>query len=245
MTMKGASMQIVIPVRDSPRNDPLKYTVRAWCTFYPEAEVTIIGGKPLWWRGPHIPTSQNAGPRFQWTKNFPNAMKAAHKAFESPFLWTADDIFPLRRFDDYSTTWCRKTDLDTYLDRWGKVNPNGYTRIFVEGIASQRDILRNQGIDTQHNADMHMPHMLDPNNLRDLMKLLKDDYPEHPAGHFRAIYGGLWPGKVVRVKDPKITTAGSIDESLGWVSTCDYSWRSKIGKIIQKKFPTPSRYERR
>lgn len=236
-------MKIVIPVRPGQTNEPLRYALRAWDSLDEGFEPLVIGGKPTWYTGDHISTDQRAGMGFQWTRNFPLAMRAAVEAMDEPFWWTADDIFPLKKFQPL--TFCRLHDIDVYLASWANRSIVGYTKVFLQGMESQRDVLRDLGITTQDNADMHMPHLLDPDLLGSMMEMLESKYPDHPVGHFRMIYGGLHPGQKIRMRDPKIGTNQPIREDLGWVSTSDYSWRSRGGILLRRKFADRSPWETR
>lgn len=203
--------------------------------------------------GEHIPTIQGHGPQWQWSTNFPRAMRAAidfagNGGF-TDFIWSADDIYPLRamQLTDVGDVpmYCRLRDLDLYLARAKHLGTQGYTRSFYDGIRQQRDILRTLGYDTQHNADMHMPHQLNAASLGVLMDTFADKFPDHPAGHFRAVYGGLFPGKVTRVADPKTGPMTRPTSALGWVSTSGTSWKGTPGEVIRSLFTEPSEYERR
>lgn len=238
-------MHVVIPVRPGRENESLRYALRAWHAIYPEVEVTVIGGKPFWYTGRHVQTVQRVGPQYQWTENFPRALRAAVAVSDGPFWWSADDIFPLVRVPlEPVPTWCRLSDLDVYLEKWAKARPLGYTRAFVEGMRGQRDILRALGVDTQDNADIHLPHLLDPDKITTLLDMLATDFPDHPAGHFRAIYGGLWPDNIQRVKDPKVTGNTPMDAFSPFVSTCHSSWVGFTGRSLRKRLPHPSPWEK-
>jgi hypothetical protein len=236
---------VVIPTRRDPGTaEQLRHAVRAWLTHLPDAEVVLIGGRPSWWAGDSILTDQRQGPGLQWSRNFPLALQAATELGIPSFWWAADDIFPLAPVPADPPTWCRPLDLDTYLSEWRKRRVLGtYTRMFVDGIDAQRKILRELGIQTQHNADMHMPHRVSAERLAELLDLFASRFPDHPAGHWRAVYGGLWPGRVVRMKDPKVEPGQRVNWSLGWVSTSNASWRRGVGREIGRTFTTPSRYE--
>lgn len=255
-------MIIAIPVRDASRNEQLRYALRAWSIALPEAEVVVIGGKPHWYVGGHIPTLQESKGDAQWRVNFPRAMRALLDsgilgASES-FIWTADDIFPLSKGagtipDPHDLnrwpTWCRLQDLDKYVTLWkAKRVTDSYTRMFIDGMQSQLNIIRELGIETHgiHNADMHMPHVLRADRVHEMLELLENKFPDHPAGHFRAIYGALWPGRVSRVADPKIASPmGKPPVSAGWVSTCASSWNGITGGMLRRTFPRASVYEKR
>jgi hypothetical protein len=235
---------VVIPVRRDPGpGEQLRHAVRAWCAHLPGAEVVLIGGRPSWWTGEHIATDQRDGTAHQWARNFPLAMRAATE-LGGEFWWSADDIFALAEVPADPPTWCRPLDLDTYLSEWRSRRVLGtYTRMFVDGIDSQRKILREMGVQTQHNADMHMPHRVSAGRLSELLDLFATRFPDHPAGHWRAVYGGLWPGRVVRMKDPKVGPGQRVNWELGWASSSNASWRRGVRREMARAFPEPSRYE--
>jgi hypothetical protein len=118
-----------------------------------------------------------------------------------------------------------------------------YTRAIIEGVRAQRDILWSLDVQTGHNADMHMPHRVSSERLSELLDLFATEFPKHPAGHWRAVYGGLWPGRVERVLDPKVAPGDRINPALSWASTSNASWRRGVGRQLSRMFPTPSRYE--
>jgi len=92
---------IAIPVRDASSNEQLRYALRAWQIALPDAQPVVIGGRPSWYQGNHIPTNQQRGRDSQWRVNFPLALRAIIDSGlvreDEPFIWTADDIFPLSK----------------------------------------------------------------------------------------------------------------------------------------------------
>lgn len=246
---------VVIPLRPGTENEQLRYAVRAWQHWHPGTRVITVGSAPRWWRGEHIPTIQGHGPMHQWKTNFPRALQGVcdygnRSNFDGfrEFIWSADDIFPVAGSVNLTDTgdvptFCRLLDLDIYLARAKQAKPQGYTKSFYDGVKSQRDILRAMGINTQHNADMHMPHQLNVQNVGTLLKIFADSYPEHEAGHFRAVYGGLWPGVIRRVPDPKLGPMEKIKPDIGWVSTSGASWKGAPGLQIREIYTRPSEYE--
>ena len=254
-------MIIAIPVRDASSNEQLRYALRAWQIALPDAQPVVIGGRPSWYQGNHIPTNQQRGRDSQWRVNFPLALRAIIDSGlvreDEPFIWTADDIFPLSKGagtlpDPHDLnrwpTWCRQLDLPVYVERWKtKRVTDTYTRMFIDGMQSQLNIIRELGIETHgiHNADIHLPHVLRPDRVRELLEIMAR-FPDHPAGHFRAIYGALWPGRVSRVVDPKIASpVGKPPATAGWVSTCTSSWNGQTGALLRRMFPHATAYEKR
>lgn len=240
------SFTVVIPTRPGDVNEELRYAARAWYARFPGVDVVTVGHRVPWWSGRHIPTSQYRERTRQWTDNFPMAMRAAAQMFPGRFVWAADDIFPMAPqvpllpcgLADWPT-WCRTLDLAEFVKRWQRRNPSDfYTRRFVEGMAGQLAIIEELAPATTWNADCHMPHVVTGDRLAELLELFATKYPDHPAGHWRAVYGALWPAaEVIRRPDPKAAT------STDWVSTSPVTWRGSIGSRVRSKYRTPSPYE--
>lgn len=243
---------LVIPTRDSGSNETLRWTLRAWEQAHPDIEVLLIGGKPSWYTGQHLATHQQRGLHQVWAVNIPRAIDAAlayaHSNDIKSFWLTHDDTIPLRGGLPLQrpVTWVRSSSLSAYIKRTQSRTPIGYTGAFEKGMQSQYRIIRELGITTDFNADCHMPHLLHVNRLEWLMDLLTKRYPLHPRGHYRAIYGALWPGTIVRRPDPKLLhRTDRIDPDADWVSLASSSWAGWAGKEVRERFPWPSKWEKK
>jgi hypothetical protein len=83
---------------------------------------------------------------------------------------------------------------------------------------------------------------VDPDRLRDVLKRVQDEFPDHELGHFKAIYGaGL---KLTETMDCKIQTARDRIPNLPVVSSSPGSWRTRAGRELRQMFSEPSEYER-
>src|SRR5690606_22627272 len=65
----------------------------------------------------------------------------------------------------------------------------------------------------------------------------------------RMVYGALWPGEILRIKDPKISRGmgdppGRRGEMPQFVSTSQASWSGSTGRYLRQRFTRPSRFER-
>lgn len=239
-------MRLFVPVRRGAQNESLRYALRTWEAWHPDVVPTLFGGRPSWYVGDHVAVQQVPGPAHQWKRggNFDKQLRAMAALGDEPFFYSHDDIF-LEASLSPRTTFCRGMDIDTYLERWkGRPRLSTYVRMFVEGMESQRRIIRELGITTQHNADGHFPHWIDPVNLRELLTLLDEDFPTHPVGHWRMIYGALWPGKVVRMSDPKVMGhAEQPKTGLPFVSTEPRSWKGVAGTQVREAYSQKSPWE--
>jgi hypothetical protein len=76
------------------------------------------------------------------------------------------------------------------------------------------------------------------------MDLMAADYPCHPQGHFRMVYGQVWPERVVRSEDPKVVgPTASPKSGLPFVSTDASSWAGAAGRFVRSLYDTPSPWE--
>jgi hypothetical protein len=73
-----ADLDLVVPVREAPTNQQLRYALRSWAAHLPHGQVWIVGHKPVWLNGVrHIPTRQTG------TK-YANTTTAVRAACEHP-----------------------------------------------------------------------------------------------------------------------------------------------------------------
>jgi hypothetical protein len=82
---------------------------------------------------------------------------------------------------------------------------------------------------------------VDPDRLRDVLKRVADEFPDHELGHFKGVYGaGL---KLTETRDCKIQTPRDAIPHLPVVSVSPTSWKAKAGYEIRQLFSEPSGYE--
>jgi len=236
---------LVMPLRPGTANEQARFALRAWHTHHPDLEPVLIGGAPRWYKGRHLRTEQREGPAYQWTQNFPAAMRATIRHLEGDLWWTADDIFPLEALDP-AITYCRAKPLSVYAAQLATRRTHStYTRLYAAGVLSQARIVAEVAPDVEHNADAHTPHLLNTTRLEELLALFAEDYPEHPAGHFRAVYGALWAGRVDVGADPKVEQTWQVPPRKDMVSLTNATWNHQVGRRLRELFPTPAPWERR
>jgi len=251
---------VVVPLRsnecDRDGYSLLRYSARAWTRRYPGVRIIVVGGRPDWWTGEHIPAEQpdldNARRAF---RNFPNILRAVVEHLDTEeFIVSDDDIFPMRLAPDPPyPTYCREVDLDEYcrrIQRWAAGSmPGSFEYWYARGIIGQRDILRAWGYDTQEVADNHIPHQLERAKLGELLDRVQTEFPRHQAGHFRILYGALYGGSDFRrVPDPKVMDPGPAGAfkitARPWVSVSPRTWRhGHVGAVLRQTFWRPSPYE--
>lgn len=91
-------MRWILPLGQGSFHNDIEclYTLRGINKFHPSAEVTIIGEKPVWYKGDHIPYKENPL-MCKEAKIFMKVLEAAKHYDE--FVFTNDDHFLLAPFD--------------------------------------------------------------------------------------------------------------------------------------------------
>ena len=236
--------RVVMPLRAGTANELARFALRAWHTHHPDLEPVLVGGRPTWFRGRHLATKQREGPAYQWSENFPAAMRAVVDRLDGDLWWTADDIFLLRPLDP-DVLYCREAPLAEYARRLATRRARStYMRLYTEGILAQASIVAELRPEVTYNADAHTPHLLHVENLADLLELFAARYPQHPAGHFRAVYGALWPqARVSCAPDPKVEHPYAVPKRADLVSLAPGTWRGELGRRLRDLFPIPAPWE--
>jgi hypothetical protein len=235
---------LVMPLRAGTANEVARFTLRSWHRHHPDLEPVLIGGRPAWFRGRHLATKQREGPAYQWRENFPAAMRATIDHLDGDLWWTADDIFVLRPLDP-GALYCREKPLADYARKLAtRRTRSTYVRLYTDGIVAQATIVAELRPEVTYNADAHTPHLLNTEHLADLLDLFAARYPGHPAGHFRAVYGALWPRERVDCSpDPKVEQPWDVPRRADLVSLAPATWRAEIGKRLRELFPEPAPWE--
>lgn len=237
---------VFIPVREARREpDILRYTLRSIAECIPHRNVWVVGFAPSWLSDEvrTIVTTQDG-------KKFDNIGKnllafLAHPEPADDVLFYNDDMICLEPIE--SVPLMATGTVDRRCDGLRVIcNPNHDA--FVEGMLSQREILRAEGYDTSVTPcyDGHFPLQLDRAALLRRVVQVQGDHPKHPVGHFKMLTVPLLAGQITMyVTDPKIKGLDtSIPEGRLWVSTYAQSWRGRVGYQIRARFPNPCRYER-
>lgn len=251
-------MDVAYPVGRQRRNpDQLIWSIRSVCRHFPVDRIFIAGQAlppgldPDCERLVFLKTEQTQTKFWNIGENLEAVLNSdiSHR-----FLWMNDDFFFLQSFgEDSLPIWVRNSPFDVFCHRLARSvqdrpRSDEY-RAYVNGMIGQRAILARHGISTKEltNTDAHTPIMLEKTWASGLVSWLKRDYPKHPTGHFRALYGwGGAVGEVTVLRDPKIMNVVKLPEpGVPLVSTNDKSWvQGKVGEWLRERFDVPSPFER-
>ncbi|MEU6594249.1 hypothetical protein ABZ923_34440 [Streptomyces sp. NPDC046881] len=229
-------LDLVVPLREAPSNQQLRYALRSWVANLPHRHLWIVGYKPTWLGGVrHIPTRQT-GTKYQ---NTTVAMRAAceHPDVSETFLYANDDMFVMERLDAMPVL---------HRGPVREVEPYYVARAsgsYLRGMRETRDLLVDQGFADPLSYELHVPL---PVSKAGMLKAL--DIGRHlTVLHKRTAYGVLNEIGGERIEDVKVLHRGPrFDRSTPFLSTMPDSFaHGEVGRVIRSRFPMPSDYELR
>lgn len=160
-------MDVIIPVRNNPDNFTLRYAIRSICLYEQVDNVIIVGGKPAWFSGTHIPHEDYTLDRKE--DNIRDKTFAGSKHTTGPFIFANDDHYLLAPLPPV-------THNKGKLAECIKVRmPNGsYTRLLKNTFDIYGDV---------DNVDTHCPMVMTPEGVERCMF----DWPQWGIG-FKTTY---------------------------------------------------------
>ncbi|MGW2951493.1 hypothetical protein [Streptomyces eurythermus] len=229
-------LDLVVPVREQPTNQQLRYALRSWQACLPHRRVWIVGYKPAWVGGVgHIPTQQTG------TK-YANTTAAVRAACEHPdvsevFLYANDDMFVMEPIDEMPVL--HRGPVREVEARYAARASDAYLR----GMQETRDLLLALGYADPLCYELHVPLPVSKNGM-----LLALGTGSHLSVlHKRTAYGVLNEIGGERINDVKVMhRQPRFDRSTPFLSTMPDSFANgEVGRVIRSRFPSPSDYEYR
>jgi hypothetical protein len=217
----------VIPVGRN-RPDSLVHAARALERYTPVDFLVTVGETPRGIRPDvHYPRPNTAAP--------PIVNTSAHLRFvaerlTAPFVWTADDIFPLAPW--VPTVHVRAYPIARHLRDFPRVA--GYSEGVREGI----EVLKQWGHDPEQVpcGPIHRPILLHPDRILRCLDALS------PRGSWLTVYPVL-ADETVPVGDCKIVGGGAVPrDDVGCLSTTGQSWEGAAGQFVRGRLSSPSRW---
>lgn len=224
-------MRAVIPLgRGRPASLP--YAVRALERYAGVTEVWTVGETPPTISPDrHIDSPNTAKPTYL---NVVAHLRAALAEMDGqPFIWTADDIFPLKPWEP--GVYVRKESLAGHLRRYS--NRGHYTHAVRGAVA----LVKSWGYDPEQVpcGAIHRPWLVDPERAR----MVTDAIAAQGVGEWKMAYVAGVVG-ATPIGDPKIVGHGMPQPDADMISTEAGSWRRNAGRIIRETFREPSRWEK-
>lgn len=246
-------LDFVYIVKESDKNDDLKYSLRSIAKFYPDHRVWIVGYKPKWVQNVgYIPVKQTGN---KWGNSVKNIIAACEsKEISEDFILMNDDFFIIKEKYPLETV-CNMNSgtLDKAIKAYGNIKYNSWCKAF----SSVKELLQKIGAkEPYYNYEPHLPLLINKKKYLALMKL-----PEVQAFmksgkvlHKRTLYKNMYKPDII---PPSIVYDVKIDkqkddivrrlEVCGWVSVYDNQIGNprspKLNFVLHNNFPKPCKYE--
>ncbi len=155
------------------QGEELKYSIRSVCKFAQfDFDIVIVGDKPIWYTGKHIPATPIRNKRF--TRAFDIAKKlelvCESELVSDDFLYMYDDQYFVNpvKLEDLSGAVAISEIVERRKGRVG-------SEVWKELLARTVDILARAEAERIYNYETHLPRVLNKRKL----KLLMDAYDLH------------------------------------------------------------------
>lgn len=236
-------MDLVYICRDGD-NEELRYSIRSAVKNMPHDKIWVVGGKPDWYIGPHIPVDQVATKYLNVAKNQEAAFSS--ELISENIVLMNDDFFIIKPIDKIKT-YHGGPLIDTIRD----FRRAGVNSLYVRKLDHTRRVLkRNFNIQHPFSYELHVPMPATKSGMREVIKL---------GVASRSAYGNInkvggedmkdvkfYTGSIMDHKNYKevLSYSGNIEDmEYPYLSSSDASFPILLEKILGDLFPDPSPYE--
>lgn len=213
------------------RPPTLIYAVRALEQYAGITELWTVGETPTTLTPDrHIPSPNDQKASYL---NVQQHLRTALADLDGPFVWTSDDIYPLKPWTPGVYT--RRDTLAAHLRTYS--NKGHYTR----AVRASVELVRARGYDPEEvpTGAGHRPWLVDPERARDVVAAVD----ERGEGSWAMVYVAGLDG-TIPAGNSKVHGHNMIHTDADMASTEPQSWKRNAGRTIRETFKTPSRWER-
>jgi hypothetical protein len=218
----------VIPVGRG-RTDSLRWAVRALERYTPVDFLVTVGETPQGIRPDvHFDRPNTGRPPIVNTSAH---LRHVAERLTAPFVWSADDIFPLK--DWTPTVHVRRYPISQHLADFPRVH--GYSDGVREGVK----VLGEWGHDPSSVpcGPIHRPTLLHPDRILRCLDAMS------PSGSWLTVYPVL-ADTLTPADDCKIMSGSAVPrDDVDCLSTDVRSWKGTAGQFVRAKLTVPSRWE--
>lgn len=220
--------------------DELRFSIRSVeANFVGKAKITLIGDKPPWYRGHHIPKKRV--PSNKPNRSFRDMLSkvwfmATHAEVSETFVWMMDDVYLLRKLN--------LCDLkDPRAERFRKSKANKWQRIKRNTMQALAD----RGL-PQHDYATHLPHVAEKQKLFEMF----NSFDLHTNTMlWEVLYGNSYRDEPIRSRPflcriHKPSTQEQIEKRTRGaciLNHCESVWNADMRQVLLSKYPEPSSVE--
>jgi hypothetical protein len=169
------ALQFVYMCREG-ENEELRYSIRSVLNFFPDAEIWVVGGKPGWYFGNHIPVRQKSG-KYNNVKNNIESLLNDERINDS-FIYMNDDFY-LTDMPDFSQNYHRGA-IQSFLDESKECCEKYiYRRLIARAHYKLKKFMSSEPL----NYELHIPILISKKQL---------SYSYKKADTWRSFYGNYY-----------------------------------------------------
>jgi hypothetical protein len=218
-------------------NEELRYSIRSVEKHLPPGRIWVVGGKPDWYTGNHIPVNQDDSKYDNAIENLRAACES--KKIGSSFALMNDDFFAIKPLQE----------IPTYVGGFIVEKVALYSAIAPRSTYTKR-LLRTSiklgkvGMDLPRDYELHVPMMMNKARLLSVINA-------YPDCLWRSMYGNIYRVGGIHITDVKYYVRDAMkvkshdykSSSYPFVSSEDDSFKVLKRELLNNMFPNPSRYE--
>ena len=228
-------MDFVYICRDGD-NEELRYSIRSVLHSFPDAKVWVVGGKPNWYSGPHIPIEQNHN-------KYTNALNNLHAICNSneiskDFILMNDDFFIIKKIDKIEHF--HGGLLSDKIDKYVKITGSS---LYIKKLILTNSRLIEKDIKFPYDYELHTPMPMEKDKLCFILQ-------KYPSCLWRSMYGNLYSVGGTKIEDVKVYTnrrhlarSNEITEKSIYLSTEDQAFKGILDKVLSHIFTASTQYE--
>lgn len=234
---KQAEMDVVYFVKESKKNEELRYSLRSVEQNLPHRSVWIYGGKPDDINPDHfVPVNQTGATKWDKVRTMFRSV-CNNPDISDDFVLFNDDFFVINPVEEVKPYY--RSSLYEHIIKLERAFGDKTTEYSKE-LRKCAKALEDAGITDIMSYELHIPMVL---NKKELLKTMVE-YPDVHAT--RTLYGNRCRIGGEQRADVKITSIlQEIDKDIDFLSSDDGIFENlhSIGGFIRKKFDKPSRFE--
>ena len=217
-------------------NEELRYSIRSVLYSFPDAKIWVVGGKPNWYSGNHIPVNQN----HHKYANAINNLQAICDSYDisEEFVLMNDDFFIIKKIDTINHFY--NGLLSTKINKYTKITGSS---MYIKKLILTRTRLIEYGIDNPLDYELHIPMVMEKQKLKNIIM-------KYPSCLWRSMYGNIYSVGGSEMEDVKIyknkkhaARSNEITESSVFLSTEDQAFDLALDKVLNKMFNNPTTFE--
>ena len=235
MSKQNKLYDVVYIVKEDPRNEELRYSIRSVVENFPVRNIWIFGYCPSWLKEViHVKIPQN-GQKWENSKMLFSAI-ANCESLPDEFVLFNDDFFVMDKVEkpEHHYFGLLRDRIDQLRETFKNHHP-----LYANQLEQVYDRLIELGVKNPKNYALHMPMPFSRKKMAEGLKLTED----LPMS-LRSFYANYFNVGGVECKDCKVFFTGPYLYQPPYLSTDDRTFRlGRVGRDIRAAFPNKSKYE--